>query len=122
MAILIEHHAGALPTWLSPEQVIVAPVRDDHADYAHDLNAKLTARGVRSSVLEATEPLGARIRRAKLDKVPYILVVGDDDVAAGTLGVNRRGSDVPERGVDADQFVHDVVAEIDERRSPERAS
>ena len=122
MAILIEHHAGALPTWLSPEQVILAPVRDDHADYAHDLNAKLTARGVRSSVLEATEPLGARIRRAKLDKVPYILVVGDDDVAAGTLGVNRRGSDVPERGVDAEQFVHDVVAEIDERRSPERAS
>ena len=67
---------------------------------------------------DAIDPSGCKnvlIRKCTLD-------VGDDDVAAGTLGVNRRGSDVPERGVDADQFVHDVVAEIDERRSPERTS
>jgi threonyl-tRNA synthetase len=122
MAILIEHHAGALPTWLSPEQVVVAPVRDDHADYAHEIDAMLRRRGVRSSVAEATEPLGGRIRKAKLEKIPYILVVGDDDVAGRTVGVNRRGSDAPERGVGIDDFAATLVDEIEERRSPEKVA
>ena len=91
-AILLEHYAGALPTWLSPEQVRVLGVRDDHEAYAHKVADRLRAVGARVSVDPADEPLGARIRRAKLLKIPYILVVGDDDVHAGTVGVNRRGS------------------------------
>jgi threonyl-tRNA synthetase len=118
-AILLEHYAGALPTWLCPEQVRVLGVRDDHEAYAHKVADRLRAVGVRVSVDPADEPLGARIRRAKLLKTPYILVVGDEDVAAGTVGVNRRGSDRPERGVELTGFTEMLEAEIAERRLPE---
>jgi len=118
-AILLEHYAGALPTWLSPEQVRVLGVRDDHEDYAHKVADRLRAVGARVSVDPADEPLGARIRRAKLVKTPYILVVGDDDVHAGTVGVNRRGSDRPERGVELTEFTEALELEIAERRLPE---
>jgi threonyl-tRNA synthetase len=91
-AILLEHYAGAFPTWLAPVQVRVLPVRDDHADYAREVRALLAAAGVRAEADEADEPLGARIRKAKLEKLPYILVVGDMDIAARTVGVNARGS------------------------------
>jgi threonyl-tRNA synthetase len=104
-AILLEHYAGAFPTWLAPVQVRVLPVRDDHADYAREVRALLAAAGVRAEADEADEPLGARIRKAKLEKLPYILVVGDMDIAARTVGVNARGSDAPERGVSIGSFV-----------------
>jgi threonyl-tRNA synthetase len=118
-AILLEHYAGALPTWLAPEQVRVLGVRDDHEGYAHKVADRLKAVGVRVEVDPADEKLGARIRKAKLLKVPYILVVGDDDVAAGTVGVNRRGSDGAERGVELTRFTELLEAEIAERRPPE---
>ncbi len=119
LAILLEHYAGALPTWLSPEQVRVLGVRDDHEGYAHKVADRLRAVGVRVEVDPADEKLGARIRKAKLLKVPYILVVGDDDVAAGTVGVNRRGSDGADRGVELTRFTELLEAEIAERRLPE---
>ncbi len=118
-AILLEHYAGALPTWLSPEQVRVLGVRDDHETYAHKVADRLRAVGARVTVDPADEKLGARIRKAKLLKIPYILVVGDDDVAAGTVGVNRRGSDTPERGVELMAFCEGLETEIAERRLPE---
>ena len=118
-AILLEHYAGALPTWMSPEQVRVLGVRDDHEDYAHKVADRLRAVGVRVEVGPADEPLGARIRRAKLLKIPYILVVGDEDVSAGSVGVNRRGSDRPERGVELADFTEQLESEIAERRLPE---
>jgi threonyl-tRNA synthetase len=118
-AILLEHYAGALPTWLSPEQVRVLAVRDDHEEYAHKVAERLTAIGARVSVDRADEPLGARIRRAKMLKTPYVLVVGADDVHAGTVGVNRRGSQQPERGVELTAFTESLEREIAERRIPE---
>ncbi len=118
-AILLEHYAGALPTWLAPEQVRVLGVRDDHQGYADKVAARLAAVGVRVGLEPADEPLSARIRRAKLLKTPYILVVGDDDVAAGTVGVNRRGSDRPVRGVPVTDFTEALEREITERRLPE---
>jgi threonyl-tRNA synthetase len=118
-AILLEHYAGALPTWLCPEQVRVLGVRDDHEAYAHKVADRLRAIGARVSVDPADEKLGARIRKAKVLKIPYILVVGDDDVAAGTVGVNRRGSGPPERGVALMAFTDSLEAEIAERRLPE---
>jgi threonyl-tRNA synthetase len=118
-AILLEHYAGALPTWLMPVQVVVLPVRDDHDGYARDAVAALRAAEVRAEVDTADEPLPARIRRWKLQKVPYILVAGDDDTAAGTVGVNARGSERPQRGVALDAFVTAVSAEILSRGSPE---
>ncbi len=115
-AILLEHYAGALPTWLAPEQVRVLGVRDDHEAYATKVAEHLRRIGVRVEVDPADEPIGARIRRAKLSKLPYVLVVGDDDVAAGTVGVNRRGSDGDERDVDLTAFTDALEAEIAERR------
>ena len=117
--VLLEHYAGNLPTWLAPEQARVLGVRNDHDAYAGEVAAALRARGVRVGLGPADEPLGARIRRAKLDKVPYVLVVGDDDVAARTLGVNARGSASPERGVGLDDVVERLVAEIAAHGAPE---
>jgi threonyl-tRNA synthetase len=114
-AILLEHYAGALPTWLSPEQVRVLGVRGDHEEYAHKVADRLRAVGARVTVDPADEPLGARIRRAKLLKLPYILVVGDDDVHAGTVGVNRRGSNDPDRGVQLTTFTNALERELTER-------
>jgi threonyl-tRNA synthetase len=121
MAILIEHYAGNMPTWMSPEQVVVLGVRDDHDEYAHEVAAQLRLDGVRVIVEAANEPLGARIRRAKMDKVPYILVVGDDDVVARTVGINARGANDPERGVTLEDFRARLVAEIALHGSPELA-
>ena len=102
--VLLEHYGGALPAWLAPIQARVLPVRADHQAYAESLRAALAAAGFRTDVAEADEPLGARIRKAKMEKLPYVLVVGDDDVLAGTLGVNPRGGEV-ERGVSLDTFI-----------------
>ena len=102
--VLLEHYGGALPTWLAPVQARVLPVRADHQAYAESVTAALVAAGIRADVVEADEPLGARIRKAKMEKLPYVLVVGDDDVAAGSLGVNPRGGDV-ERGVGLATFI-----------------
>ena len=119
MAILIEHYAGNMPTWLCPEQVRVLGVRNDHDVYARYVAETLALEGIRVSVEEASEPLGARIRKAKLEKIPYILVVGDDDVEKGTLGVNARGSNDPERGVSVAAFRERALEEIATHGSPE---
>ena len=119
MAVLLEHYAGNMPTWLSPEQVRVLGVRDSHDDYANDVVSALRLERVRVGFEEASEPLGSRIRRAKLEKIPYIVVVGDDDVAQGTLGINARGSNDPERGVTVAEFRDRLLGEIAEHGSPE---
>jgi threonyl-tRNA synthetase len=111
--ILTEHYAGAFPAWLAPVQASIVPVADRHEDYAAEVAATLKADGRRVEVLSAhTDTLGARIRRAKMDKVPYVLVVGDDDVEHCTVGVNERGSDAPERGVPLDDFVSRLSADV----------
>ncbi len=117
--VLLEHYAGNLPTWLSPEQVRVLSVRDDHDAYAETVAATLRDRGVRVGVDLASEPLGGRVRTAKMAKIPYVLVVGDDDVAARTVGVNARGRAAAVRGVPLDDFVADVVREIGSHGAPE---
>jgi threonyl-tRNA synthetase len=111
-AILIEHYAGAFPTWLAPVQVQVLAVRDDHEAYAASVLATLQEAGFRAEAQPADEPLGARVRRAKLEKIPYVLVVGDDDVNAGTVGVNVRGSERPERGVPVPALVERLRADV----------
>jgi len=113
--ILLEHYAGALPAWLSPVQARVLPVKADHELYATSVVGRLKAVGLRADMAEADEPLGARIRKAKLEKIPYVLVVGDTDLAAGTVGVNPRGGEI-ERGVAVGDFVARLRDE-DESRS-----
>jgi threonyl-tRNA synthetase len=109
--VLVEHYAGAFPTWLAPEQVRVLPVRSDHQAYADRIADRLRADGFRADVVEADEPLGGRIRKAKLEKIPHVVVVGDDDVEHGTVADNPRGGEV-ERGIAADEFIERVRAEV----------
>ncbi|MDQ3311581.1 MAG: threonine--tRNA ligase, partial [Actinomycetota bacterium] len=110
--VLIEHHAGAFPTWLAPVQARVLPVSGAHEAHAEQVAATLAAARVRVDVVGATEGLGKRIRAAKMEKLPYVLVVGDDDVAAGTVGVNPRGGEV-ERGVPLEMFMKRISEELD---------
>ncbi|MFZ9392917.1 MAG: threonine--tRNA ligase [Ilumatobacteraceae bacterium] len=109
--VLLEHYAGAFPTWMSPVQVKVLPVAQAHADYAAQVAAGLRKAGFRAETVDSDEQLGKRIRNAKVDKVPYVLVVGDDDVAAGPVGVNPRGGDVA-RGVSLDAFLARISADV----------
>jgi threonyl-tRNA synthetase len=109
--VLVEHYAGAFPTWMAPLQVRLLPVATAHDEYAAKVAADLKSAGYRVDVVEATDQLGKRIRNAKMEKIPYVLVVGDDDVAAGTVGVNPRGGDV-ERGVTVDDFTARLAEEV----------
>ena len=110
--VLVEHYAGAFPAWLAPVQARVLGVKDDHEPYVSRIVDRLRAEGFRADTVPADDKLGARIRKAKLEKLPYILVVGDDDVDNGTVGVNARGSDQPERGIAVDAFVERLHAEV----------
>ena len=119
LAILLEHYAGNLPTWLCPEQARVLSVRGEFEGYANEVAQQLRARGLRASTESADEPLGARVRRAKLDKIPYILVVGAEDAGNRTVGVNRCGAADPERGVSLDDLVARLADEVARRGAPE---
>jgi threonyl-tRNA synthetase len=111
--ILVEHYAGAFPTWLAPVQVLVLPVADRHDGYAATVAETLRGKGFRVETTDAThDTLGARVRKGKLEKIPYLLVVGDADVEGGTVGVNVRGSDRPERDVPLDDFAARLAAEV----------
>ena len=112
--VLVEHYGGAFPTWLSPVQVQVLGVRADHDSYASQIVARLKAAGLRAEMVEADEPLGARIRKGKLEKLPYILVVGDSDVENDTAGVNPRGGEV-ERDVALNEFIDRISTEVAEK-------
>jgi threonyl-tRNA synthetase len=103
--VLLEHYAGAFPLWLAPEQVRVLPVAEEHQAYAESVVERLSAEGFRAKLAPADEPLGKRVRAGKVAKVPHVLVVGDDDMANGTVGENARGAEAPERDLPVDEFV-----------------
>ena len=109
--VLVEHYAGAFPTWMAPVQVRVLPVAGAHQDYAEALVARLGSSGFRADLVDSSEPLGKRIRNGKMEKIPYVLVVGDQDVAAGTAGVNPRGGEV-ERDVSIEDFLARLHADV----------
>jgi threonyl-tRNA synthetase len=90
--MLIEHHAGALPAWLAPQQAIVASITEAHADYAREVAKRLSKQGVRVAVDLRNEKIAYKIREHSLQKVPYILVVGDKEKANGTVAVRARGN------------------------------
>ena len=113
--LLVEHYAGAFPTWLAPVQAQVLPVAAAHADYAAEVAGTLASKGFRVETSPAEEPLGKRVRNAKVAKVPYVLVVGDDDVANGTVGVNARGAKKPERDAPLEAFAARLAAEVEAR-------
>jgi len=90
IAILIEHYAGAFPLWLAPVQAIVLPIADRHLDYARSVRDALKGAGLRADLDERQEKIGYKIREAQLQKIPYMLVVGDREAAEGTVSVRTR--------------------------------
>ncbi len=112
IGILIEHYAGALPTWLSPLQAVVMNITDNQAEYCRDLAEKLEKVGLRATADLRNEKIGFKIRERTLQKVPYLLVVGDKEVESGTVAVRTRsGEDLGTMSVDAlvDLLVQDVT-------------
>jgi threonyl-tRNA synthetase len=123
IAILIEHYAGAFPLWLAPVQAIVLPISDRHLDYARTVRDRLKAAGLRAEADERQEKIGYKIREAQLQKIPYMLCVGDREVAEQTVAVRTRsGGDQGPSSLDA--FVAAAHAEIlaKGRSAPEMAA
>ena len=113
--VLLEHYAGAFPLWLAPEQVRVLPVAEEHQAYAESVVDRLSAEGFRAKLAPAEEPLGKRVRAGKVAKVPHVVVVGDDDLANGTVGDNARGAEAPERDLPLDEFVGRLAAAVESK-------
>ena len=116
IALLIEHYAGAFPLWLAPEQVRVLPIADRQVEYARGVAARLAAAGLRTEIDERYEKIGYKIREAQLQKIPYMLVIGDREAADGTVAVRTRtGGDQGAQAVDA--FVAAAREEVRTRRA-----
>ncbi|MPZ13543.1 MAG: threonine--tRNA ligase [Chloroflexi bacterium] len=111
IGFLIEHYAGAFPLWLAPVQAVVLPIADRHAPYAEEVGGRLRARGFRAHVDTRRENLNHKIRDAQLQKIPYMLVVGDRELEAGTAAVRlRSGENIGTISVD------DLLARLDAER------
>jgi threonyl-tRNA synthetase len=93
LAVLIEHFAGAFPVWLSPVQVMVIPIADRHGDYAQKVLAELKANDIRAEIDNSSERMQAKIRHAQLQKIPYMLVVGDKEAEAGAVAIRLRSGE-----------------------------
>ncbi len=116
LAVLIEHYGGAFPTWLSPVQAVIIPVADRHLEYARKVQATLGAAGIRVEVDDALMSMQKKIRENARQKIPYLLIVGDDEAGAGTVNVRRRGEKQQE-AVGIDEFEWRVREEIAARGS-----
>jgi len=115
LGILIEHTAGAFPVWLAPVQAVVIPVSDRFADYARSVTARLTARGFRAETDDRNEKMGARIRHAELQKIPYMLIVGEREQASDSVSPRKRkAGDLGATTVDA--FADTLAAEVARRQ------
>ncbi|MGI6574654.1 MAG: threonine--tRNA ligase [bacterium] len=114
IGILIEHYAGAFPTWLSPVQVKVLPLTDRHQDYAKSVAERLKASGVRVEADYRNEKIGYKIREAQLEKIPYMLIVGDREVEEGSVSVRSRSAgDLG--GMEFDRFREMLLEEIEHK-------
>jgi threonyl-tRNA synthetase len=111
--VLIEHYGGAFPLWLAPIQVVVAPISEHQLDYAHAVGKRLHDEGFRVEVDESSEKIGYKIRHWKLQKVPYVAVVGKQELADGSIAPNERGRDEKRPALALSDFIaelHDRVA------------
>ena len=112
IGVLIENYAGAFPTWLAPVQVKVLPIADSHKEYAEKVKEELENVGIRVEIDERNEKIGYKIREAQLEKIPYMLVLGDKEKAANSVGVrSRKDGDIGAMPID--EFIAKVVEEID---------
>ena len=116
MGILLEHYGGNLPTWLAPDQVLVLPVSDRHAEYGREVRDALFSAGARVALDDRSESLGRRIRDGQMQKVPYLLIVGDREVEGRSVSVRERGKELG--SIPLAEFTEHLLAEVAERRLP----
>jgi threonyl-tRNA synthetase len=115
MAVVIEHYAGAFPVWLSPVQAVVIPVADRHLGYAREVERTLAGRGLRVEVDDSQNSMQKKIRENARQKVPYLLVVGDEEAGEGAVNVRRRGEKEQEAAA-VEVFAERVLEEVAARR------
>jgi threonyl-tRNA synthetase len=118
--ILIEHYGGNFPAWIAPIQAVVAPISEHQHDYGREVRDKLHARGFRVELDASNEKLGYKIRHWKTQKVPYILVVGKQEAADGTVNVNERGPSTgsgqdTKRTISVDDFATELQSKVDSK-------
>ncbi|MTI69771.1 MAG: threonine--tRNA ligase [Firmicutes bacterium] len=115
IGILIEHYAGKFPVWLSPVQATILPISDKFNDYGKEIKKKLKKKGIRVEMDTRAEKIGYKIREAQLDKIPYMLIVGEKEVESKTVSVRSR--DEGDKGaVDINKFIDNVTEEIENRK------
>ncbi|TDX49072.1 threonine--tRNA ligase [Orenia marismortui] len=115
MGILIEHYAGAFPTWLAPVQAQIIPITDNHIDYSYKVKEELESEGIRVDVDIRQEKVGYKIREAQLQQIPYMLIIGDDEVESETVSVrDRREGDLG--AVKVDEFKEDILEEVENKK------
>ncbi|MNT37906.1 Threonine--tRNA ligase [compost metagenome] len=111
LAMLIEKYAGAFTTWLAPIQVKLLTISDKHADYAAELRNKFTNLGIKAELDDRSEKIGYKIREAQLEKVPYMLIIGDKEVESKTVGVrSRKDGDIG--SMEVNEFIEKIQEEI----------
>jgi threonyl-tRNA synthetase len=93
LACLIEHYGGAFPVWLAPTQVVVIPIADRHLDYAQQVEAELRDEGIRVQIDARSARMNLKVREAQLEKIPYMLILGDNEVATSTVSLRLRSGE-----------------------------
>jgi threonyl-tRNA synthetase len=114
MGVLIEHYGGAFPVWLMPVQASIIPIADRHIDFAHEIAQQLKSVGIRVEVDDSNERMNAKIRNAQLQKIPYMLVIGDKEVEAGQVALRMRNGENPGAMAVEDfiQFAQNQIKEL----------
>ena len=115
LALLIEKYAGAFPLWLAPVQIKILPIADRHLDYAYEVKSALEAKGMRIEIDDRNEKIGYKIREARLQKVPYMLIIGDSEVEKREVSVRRRGEDGDLGAMSIDDFISRASDEINSK-------
>ena len=113
LALLIEKYAGAFPVWMAPVQLKILPIADRHLDYAYEIKASLEKIGIRLEIDDRNEKIGYKIREARLQKVPFMLIIGDNEVETKTLSVRRRGENGDLGSMSVNDFTALIKEEID---------
>ena len=114
LGVLVEHYAGAFPPWLAPVQVVGIPITDEHVPYLREVAARLAAQGIRVDIDDSDDRMQKKIRNAQKQKVPYMLLAGDDDVARGAVSFRYRSGE-QKNGVPVDEAVAEIVRAVADR-------
>jgi threonyl-tRNA synthetase len=115
MGVMIEHFAGAFPAWLSPVQVAIIPISEKHLDYANKIKKELQENGIRLEIKDENETLGKKIRAAEMQKIPYLLILGDKEIEAKTVSVRER-SKGDSGAISLEKFIEKITEEIKNKR------